>query len=79
MAPDREIGLSVDELIEIYNESVTTFQPGTQEEIKRRSAEWTKLATFPEDMPADFAIIVQFVINAIRANNRKLLRDLERA
>lgn len=74
---DIWLGLTKDELIELYNDSIEHFGKERQQEVKARASEWPKLAVFPGNMPVDFAIMVQFVINAIRLNNQRIQEQLE--
>ena len=71
------LGLTAEELIELHNDSIEHFGKERQQEVKARSSEWTKLPVFPEDMPVDFAIMVQFIINAIRLNNQRIQEQLK--
>jgi hypothetical protein len=70
------LGLSSDELLEVYNDSVDHFSEGRQKEVRARASEWTKLPVFPADMPVDLAVMVQFIVNAIRLNNRRIQEQL---
>ena len=71
-----ELGLTREELADIFNEAAQTQSPERQAEIKARAAEYDKLFYFGEGTPADLVLMVQFVVNAIRLNNKRIQEQL---
>jgi hypothetical protein len=72
------LGLTTDELVKVFNDSVDNLSPARQREIKGTLKAGEMVQAFGEGMSDDLKAMVPFVINAIRLNNKRLQEQLDK-